>query len=240
MGDADPYTITELAEWLHKRWGELIGGYYAAWQEAVDQAKNIHWLRTGERLASAEGVRCDCNLLEMQTLLNRAASMVRTMTGGLVIIQPSVPKTVDEACAYHATIKAEIDKLLAPRPVAKKQATGSSDPPWPPDDGWHFATGKAAFCGIEFPLTGTPQQVIELLSKATQCTLSKKALFDQVWPDGIVGEDALKQHLKSARRVLRDAFQINDDPLPHCGSGHRAGWKIDVEILRRAASGISR
>lgn len=104
---------------------------------------------------------------------------------------------------------------------------------WPPDGGWHFREGEAAFRGIAFPIQGKPWLLLKRLAAKPGSPVSRRLLLDAVGTDYTVSGDALRSYLSEARSVLRAAFELTPerDPIPNVDRGELAAWKIDENVF---------
>src|SRR5262249_30591266 len=70
-----------------------------------------------------------------------------------------------------------------------------------------FLPGAFVYRRRRVPLSGKPLQVLRALSEAQGNTLTLAALRDKVWPDCVIGDEAIRSAVAAARKALRQAMQ---------------------------------
>lgn len=104
----------------------------------------------------------------------------------------------------------------------------------PPGDPLTFVPGAIVYRGQREPLTGKPWQVLKALAEAPDCTLSLRDLLGKVWENTVIGEEAVRRHVYSARKALRKAMRAAhvtppDDPIHAVDRGtNRTAWHLDL------------
>jgi hypothetical protein len=84
---------------------------------------------------------------------------------------------------------------------------------WPPDDGWGFAPGIAAFKGKEFVVSGVLLHFLRRFAGARR-PLSYDDL-QELCPSGDAEQATVRRHLSMLRKRLREGLNLNSgfDPL---------------------------
>lgn len=134
--------------------------------------------------------------------------------------QPATIETVDDSASVAAETLRE-----PPGPDANK---------WPPDAGWCFHEGEAAFRRVAFPIQGVPWRLLKKLAEKTGTPVSEATLVDAMnGDDGNAGEGSLRSQLTRTRDILRAAFGMSSDldPLPNVERGRDAAWKLDEKVF---------
>ncbi|MDQ3329646.1 MAG: helix-turn-helix domain-containing protein [Planctomycetota bacterium] len=152
---------------------------------------------------------------------------------------PILRQTVAEAEADLHEVLSRIEVLCEPSIVVEKQpeeAPVEVEPEidavdeWPKTAGWEWRPGEASFNKTTFPITGKPFKVLKRLSEARGQALTEDILL--VATDS---EDRaqLDQHLKNARKAIRDAFGLEGDanPIPAVPGSDPTAWKLDIALL---------
>ena len=125
----------------------------------------------------------------------------------------------------------QVARVSSPvNPSATPLKTGSVADAWPPDDGWHFREGEAAYVLKSFPIKGIPWKLLRMLATANSPVPQNTLL-------GCLGENveisSLRPQLTLLRKSLRKAFGLKGkcDPIPNQDRGALAAWKLDSEKL---------
>lgn len=144
-----------------------------------------------------------------------------------------------QACATDIAkllhqLEARLRDSLEQSPV---ESVGTESHTRPPDDGWHFPPGEAAFCGVIFQITGKQRGVLKALADARGAARTWSELADKLSnPD--LELKTITGYVSRTRTILRNAFSLDgiDDPIPNAEWGeNKTAWKLDSELLRRAA-----
>jgi hypothetical protein len=118
-------------------------------------------------------------------------------------------------------------------------AAGETESPetWPPDAGWHFRPGEAAYFGVVIPITGKLWGVLKALADARGAALTWCELSDAISPDTTPEPQAIRGYVSRVRAALRHAFGLDSsiDPVPNVEWGDRTSWRLDSQALRVAA-----
>ena len=120
-------------------------------------------------------------------------------------------------------------------------ATGKTLAPneWPPNEGWNFREGQAAFRGVEFDIEGVQWRLLKALAKKPGTPVGKKVLGDAIADDGCTGEESLRTHLSRLRIRLRKVFKFKSspktDPVPNMERGKDGAWKLDEQVFPSVA-----
>jgi hypothetical protein len=95
-----------------------------------------------------------------------------------------------------------------------------------------FPPGAIVYRGHRQPLTGKPWQVLKAIAEAPDYTLSLDDLLKKVWSDTVIGEEAVRRHVYTARKALRTLMRTAhvkrpDDPIPAVDRGtNRTAWHL--------------
>lgn len=147
-----------------------------------------------------------------------------------------------DVCSVSAVrlgrLAAEIEsKLHAPAPgVLPVRAAGQSLLPWPPDAGWHYRVGEAAFEHLPFRLTPLPMKLLQKL-QAARSPVQRSVLENHLWPNGPVDDPStLRAHIAALRAILRSRFKLGTqhDPVPLVTRAPQA-WQLQEDLLREQA-----
>jgi len=103
---------------------------------------------------------------------------------------------------------------------------------WPPNKGWHFRPGEAAFRGIAFKLTDTQWEILKLLSVSRRPVEKNRLLGIR---DSGIEESTLRSHISKIRKAIRGAFRLNGDPIPQRGSGKNLSYFLNEEVFLETA-----
>lgn len=108
--------------------------------------------------------------------------------------------------------------------------------PWPPDLGWHFRPGEAAFLGKVFEISGRHHGVLEVLASSNSA-VSSWTIIQGLDEDKELETKTIRGYISQVRAVLREAFNlaVDFDPIPNVDTGQRTAWKLDSEGISRAA-----
>jgi len=104
---------------------------------------------------------------------------------------------------------------------AERNAAAGQQPPWPPDDGWHFRPGEYAIDGVTF--RSSRQSQIDLLAAIHGRPISANALLDKLWP-GDKTEDPPGRYKKLRGLMSRTGKMLER----HQRERHRK-WRIKRE-----------
>src|SRR5262249_54286824 len=139
-----------------------------------------------------------------------------------------------KACVQHRLRKLSDDKArrdIAIEHLAEK-LKALPEPPLPPAE-LEFQPGAIVYRGYREPLSGKPMQILNAIAQAPGRTLSMKDILRIVWGSTVIGEEAVRRHIFSARKSLRAALQAvgvkdTQDPIPVVdrGTGQTA-WRLD-------------
>lgn len=96
---------------------------------------------------------------------------------------------------------------------------------WPPEEGWAFRPGEAAFNGTRFKLGGKLLAILRELADRAGEPVTADRLKRIVWgeePD-MVEDGNLQGHISLLRKKLRDALGLDRgyDPIPHADGAYR-------------------
>jgi hypothetical protein len=127
------------------------------------------------------------------------------------------------------------DDPEAPLPSAtggKPINSPQSQPEWPPDSGWHFRPGEAAFNRVPFVAQGAQAKTLSVLVLA-KGPVEWTKIAAEVSPDTDIDQKTVRGYVSHARKILRDTFKLdpNVDPLPCVEQGNRTAWKLDAKVL---------
>jgi hypothetical protein len=106
-------------------------------------------------------------------------------------------------------------------------------PPGRAPSGLTFLPGAFTYREYRQQLKGKPLKVLRALSEATGMTLTLAALRDKVWTDSVIGEEAIRSAVATARKALREAIQAagaeTADPIPVVDRGtNSTAWRLDL------------
>jgi hypothetical protein len=100
--------------------------------------------------------------------------------------------------------------------------------------GLEFQPGAIVYRGQREPLSGKPRQVLKALAQAPGRTLSLNDIMRTIWGNTVIGEEAVRRHIYTARKALRKAIQaahVQDtrDPIPVVDRGTgQIAWRLDL------------
>lgn len=84
------------------------------------------------------------------------------------------------------------------------------------------ATARVTMAGKEMPVTATELRILELLLERPGAVLSRPAIYEGVWHEPFVGDDAaVKTHVSNLRAKLRQAAPDADPIETVWGLGYR-------------------
>lgn len=123
---------------------------------------------------------------------------------------------------------------VVPTVVGEKVETSPIADAWPPDDGWHFRPGEAAFQKVIFSLRGKPWAVLKCLAEARNSARTWTELADAASPDTNPIKTTIRGYVANARKALKTAFRLSEshDPIPNVESGERTAWRLNIAVLR--------
>lgn len=84
--------------------------------------------------------------------------------------------------------------------------------------GWHFDDRGVTYNGKPVPVAGRNRALLRVLAAATaplKCAELRKA-----WEDYEIEEDSIRWQIGQLRKILRDVFEFEGDPIPAKGSGY--------------------
>jgi hypothetical protein len=116
---------------------------------------------------------------------------------------------------------------------APQTAVGAPDTEaWPPDDGWHFQPGRAAFHGVVFSISGKPHKLLQELARARR-PLNRDELGDAISRDSNLEAGTIRGYLSDIRKILRSAFGLSEeqDPIPRIDSDP-AAYRLNSDLLK--------
>lgn len=101
----------------------------------------------------------------------------------------------------------------------------------PPDAGWKFVPGKAAYKGKEFYLAGLKQRLLKRFVEARNplCLDDLRSL----WVDGDVHDQTIRTTISQLRRKLRTVLELDRsfNPLPLVGRGRgESAWELTSRL----------
>jgi DNA-binding response OmpR family regulator len=110
-----------------------------------------------------------------------------------------------------------------PEPGA--QVAGCGPCAWPPDEGWAFRPGEAAFNGTRFKVAGKLHAILRELARVPGAPVTGDRFKREVWgedPD-LIEDGNLQGHVSQLRKKLRDALGLDRgfDPIPHADGAYR-------------------
>lgn len=132
-------------------------------------------------------------------------------------------------------VETQISLLSAPsEPDDQTQQKVNSDK-WPPDLGWHFRPGEAAFLGTVFEIRGRQFGVLKALAGQAG-GLEVWSISKSISPEYELSPNSIKAYVSQVRSKLREVFLLDKsvDPLPNVDWGERTAWKLDSEGISRA------
>jgi hypothetical protein len=147
---------------------------------------------------------------------------------------------IDEMIRRMSYVRPESDRTPLGLGSTNKQSdqypSPASSTAWPPDDGWHFRPGEAAFCGLTFNIMGRMASVLSTLANARGAARTWSELASGL-DNSDVEMTTVRGYVSQLRTVLRQRFGIsNADPIPSVerGGGSTA-WRLNSDLLRCAA-----
>ncbi len=125
-------------------------------------------------------------------------------------------------------IHAALDEAFPPSPTESDN--------WPPDDGWHFAPGKAAFQRKAFAISGVSYKLLTTLV-ASRLPQSLEDLVVAVWEDRDTDPKTVRVSLTNLRNLLRKeiGFPGEFNPIPKVDAGENGGWQLHESLRPRRA-----
>lgn len=101
----------------------------------------------------------------------------------------------------------------------------AADRLWPPDEGWAFRPGEAAFNGTRFKCAGKLLAMLRELARAPGEPVIADRLKREVWGEEpeLIEDGNLQGHISQLRKKLRDALGLERDfdPIPHTDGAYR-------------------
>ncbi len=105
----------------------------------------------------------------------------------------------------------KLKRRIPPSKVERVEKGKKGDP-------LRFLSGAFFYRSHREPLTRKPWQVLKALAEAPDRTLSLRDLLGEVWGNTVIGEEAVRRHVYTARQALRRAMRTAhvtppDDPI---------------------------
>lgn len=123
--------------------------------------------------------------------------------------------------------------------VSSPAEAPSSD--WPPDKGWHFRAGQAAYLGVAFKITDCQRIVLKELANRSDGRRSATELAEALKlrdPNGTAPESStVRNHVSDVRTLLKTVFAIEpegEDPIPVVARGtNNTAYMLNLTVLRK-------
>ncbi len=143
--------------------------------------------------------------------------------------QHELERYLDTVCDW--CIKNGATEEVQPAAPSAKQLLGMTPPP--PRAGETFLPGEVVLFGRTISLDGKRWELLKLLVESNGKAVHAEKLIDSIWPDNPIEPETLRTHISNLRTVLRKAFNLTkaSDPIPHCDTGPRKGWRLAVELF---------
>ena len=93
---------------------------------------------------------------------------------------------------------------------------------------WAFEPGSVHYGDTRIPVTGIQRRLLERLAE-TRRPLLREDLEEAGWGDGEVEPGTLDKHLTELRKILREAFGLDQkkNPIPCKDQRENATWEMD-------------
>ena len=125
----------------------------------------------------------------------------------------------------YVTKPFDLEELIARIEVLLRRATSASAPPQPLSYGdltLDPATARVTIGGAEPTLTATELRILQLLMEQPGQVFSRPRIYETVWEEPFVGDDAaVKTHVSNLRTKLREAAPHHDPVETVWGLGYR-------------------
>ena len=111
---------------------------------------------------------------------------------------------------------------------------GEAERETPTDDGGanhvsiKLVPGGFQFQATTFDVTGKPWNILKVALSARDYRFTIDMLKKNAWDDEQPSVDTVRFAVGKLRKALREAFETNEDPLPHVGAGKDLAWKLIV------------
>lgn len=111
---------------------------------------------------------------------------------------------------------------------------------WPPDDGWYFDDGEAAYLSHRFPIRGPLLKLLKAFvhsAMSNHRSIAKATLLNVIQNGGAnPGEDTLRGYVSLLRTLLRDEFKIDHkshrhNPIRSVNRGNALAYKLEVSTI---------
>jgi hypothetical protein len=185
---------------------------------------------------------CTINDAWFDANYDRICDVIRTWFGDRDT-QVELDRLAAQLASECSTIEMANPKTLLPsfgmpdpRTKGSGEAVEDGQPraEWPPDDGWHFQPGGAAFNGKVFEIAGQSWKLLRMFAEKGQpvswTEISEHLASD---PNIQLEKENVKVHVSDLRTILRRHFDCGkSDPIPRVDRGQQLAWRLDHSALQ--------
>jgi hypothetical protein len=170
-----------------------------------------------------------------ETVRNTARAIRRCGLKGNLPQRPSGDRL--NACDVIDYLEALVDvcESETSEPTDSHAAVENSPPAkWPPDDGWHFRPGEAAFRATVFEIVGQSWKLLRMLAENVR-PVSWAEISEHLASDSNtqLERENVRVHVKDLRKTLRLRFDCGtSDPIPFVDRGAQLAWRLDLSVLQ--------